>query len=251
LKFKELQIVSVLIFMSVMAKSGTIILKDGVRLSGVKLISVIDGNINILKGKREKSYNLKKVKAYYATDFPSVKNESFDTAKFDQYKVAINDVNFKRRSAKKDKLGVVCEVGYTIHHKNKDKKLKRPYFYLFVLLKKSDSSPKVARFCWPHNAEPKGSLYDEMEILKKVKSSKRQMYDTKRKKKLGGGLCGRKKTFNLNNINIKNIIAWHLEVWGDSQRSVSKSGVPASLGASLFLAPGKEKWWRNSKYYNK
>jgi len=230
--------------------AGTIMLKDGTSVSGVKLLSIVDGKMNVQKGKEKKSYNLKKVKAYYTTDISDKRSEKLDNTKFDEYEVVVDNVVFKSKNEKKDKPGVNCEVEFSIRQKDKDKPIKRPYFYLYVLVKKKKSPSRVLRFCLPRDAEPKGEMYDEAAIIKKLTSSERGRFN-KKQKKLSGGLTGRKKVFHLNNVKLKNIAAWHLEVWGNSGRCVSKSGQPGSLGGSLFSSPGKGKWWLNPKYYNR
>ena len=246
---RQLVVISILgLFTAINA--GTIMFKDGNSISGVKLLSIIDGRINIQKGKEKKSYNLKKIKSYYTTDISEKNSEKLDNLKYDEYKVSVDDVKLKNRNKKKDKLGVNCEIEYSIHPTDKDKPIKRPYFYLFVLVKKKKSSSQVLRFCLPREAEPKGKLYDEAAIIKKLTLADRSRFN-KNQKKLSGGMNGRKKIFHLNNIKLKNIVAWHLEVWGNSGKCVSKSGKPESLGGALFSGASKGKWWLNPKYYSK
>ena len=226
--------------------AGTVIFKDGTIKSGVKLISINSGKIVFEKNKKRSLYSLSKINSYSNTDISSAAMEA-SCKEFDEYKVSIIDVKLKKHQADKKKHDVNCSIEYSISQKNKNLKLKRPYFYLYILLETDKGRRKVVRFSNPKGVLPRGKGYSESTILKKLLSSDRKKF-FQHKKKLKGGFEGRNINIRLSGIKYKNIIAWHVDVWGNTTLVASKSG-SANLLFSKIRKPGK-KWWTKSKFYS-
>jgi len=239
---KALLFVAVFLAGAVSASAGTIFFKDGSSLSGVTIVSISDGKMIVEKSKTRKSYPLKSIKAYYGTD---VATDGGAPDKYAEYKVSVLDLKIPKKGVDAKGKTAVVELQYSIHKEGKEKAIKVPYAYLYILTRGKDefSGRKVHFYYLPKKSKPKGKGYDEAAILEKVLDFGRQTWSSDRKN-IKGGLNGRTAKFPLKGVGDKKILAWHLEIWGGKEKVVDKSGVGDFdlKGAKV----GKE-WWKRLK----
>ena len=221
--------------------AGTIFFKDGTKLSKVKIISISDGEIVLEKSKTRKTYKLRQFKAYYDTDIKTGDESSPD--KYVDYKVNIIDIKVPKKGVNSKKKTESVEIEYTISKKSgTGKKLKLPYFYLYVLTtnKENDGGRKIYSFYTPSKAKPKGKGYDVASILVKVldfSRPERRLENTKAR----NSLMGKTIKINLKSLSDRKVLAWHLEVWGNRDKIYEKTETKVS-----GIGIGKN-WWKRLK----
>lgn len=224
--------------LSASSQAGTLMFKNGSVISKVKLISIANGTITIEKDKARKFYNWKTVKAYYSTNISNVNNTAPDD--FAKYKVTVFNIKSPKKGVNaKDKTSKFT-FGYNVNRsKSSSKRLRSPYFYLYILTRGKDdySHRHVYRYYKPKSAKPKGKGYDIAAILAKLSNFKRPVWNSDRKD-LQSGITGRKVTFYLKGVKERKVLAWRLEVWGDSDIVYQKSEVQYPE-----YKVGKN-WWR-------
>ena len=225
--------------------AGTIFFKDGTKLSGVEILSISDGKVVIEKDKSKRSYSFGKIKSYYGTD---IDGGSEAVGNFSDYKVTIISVDMPKdgyKTKNKKSKTAKCEVEYSISRKGESKRIKVPYFYLYVIVpgKNEVSGRSVYRYYYPKHAKPKGKDYDEAAIMKELLDFGRPVWNSDHRR-IKGGLHGKKVSFNLSGIKNRKIIAWRLEVWGGNKMIAEKSEAIRGLNNKKV---GKN-WWKSHKF---
>ncbi len=247
--------------------SGTIIFKDGTVLTDVEIVGINDGMIVIEKDKTKKDYPLKNIKTFSKSDL-SIADSAIPDDSLD-YKITIVNVDMPEvgkssknntantnKSNKSNKIDTAskggeqksCEITYSISKisdkNSKSKKIKMPYFYLYVLTSKKsdDEGRKVYRFCYPDKAKPKGKDYDLATIMEKVKSFDRQdLEDEEITLETKVNLAGRTVTFNLGTVGERKILAYHIEAWGKTDIAAEKT---QNMLENVNPSSVSEKWWQ-------
>ena len=251
--------------------SGTIIFKDGTVLTDVEIVGINDGMIVIEKDKTKKDYPLKNIKTFSKSDL-SIADSAIPDDSLD-YKITIVNVDMpeagKNKSAnipetgKSNKSNKIdtgntsknkggeqknCEITYSISKipdkNSKSKKIKIPYFYLYVLTSKKNDEEgrKVYRFCYPDKAKPKGKNYDLATIMEKVKSFDRpDLEEEEITLETKVNLAGRTVTFNLGTIGERKVLAYHVEAWGKTDIAAEKT---QNVLANVNPSSVEDKWWQ-------
>ena len=231
-------LVLVLSFISISLSAGTIFFRDGSKLSDVKIISIADGEIVLEKSSIRKSYSLRLFKAYYDADIKTGSDSSPD--KYIDYKVSVFSIKMPKKGFSSSGKPQFAEIQYGISKKpGKATKLKVPYFYLYVLAERKydDENRKMYSFYFPSAAEPKSNSYDVASILSQVMDYGRHEINIKQ----AGArdkLMGQTVRLALRSIGDRKVLAWHLEIWGNSDKVYEKSVIEeptAGVG---------EHWWK-------
>ncbi len=238
-------IIFVACFCASFARAGTIAFKDGTVLSDAEIVSISEDSIVIMKDKTKRSFPLKSLKSYSQTDLSSkIASEEFPD-EFCDYSVSILDVKMPKSGENKDGQTEQCEMSYSISkHPDKAKKLKMPYFYLYVLTGRDNEAEnrKIYRFCYPDQAKPKGSNYDLAATMEKVSGFDRPIWGEEdqafmHRQELGG----KKVKFDLKKIGERRILAYRIEVWGSKDIVAEKSETVQHLGLEQIKVASK--WW--------
>jgi len=153
---KKLYLICIAIMITSANFAGTLIFKDGTKISGIDIISISDGQIIIEKDKAKRTYSIKKIKSFYKTNFEGGLNEL--PGEFSDYTVKIFDVKMPKKGVDSKGKTETCAINYSITRKGPSKKIKRPYFYLYVITPGKDgaSGRKIYRYVYPKQAKPKG-----------------------------------------------------------------------------------------------
>lgn len=220
-------------------------------ISDVKILSISKGYIVIEKDRATKRIPASWLKEYYDTDLKNAETGLLDddTAEYD---VRINKVDMPEYGqTKKNKDTTYCEISYRISKNDKERKtdkVKRPFFYLYILTSGPNEYGNSNIYCyyWPKEAKIKGKSYDRAQMLDKVASLKRTViyvghnpalqYDMDNKKKLGASSNDSEIKIKLSGIKGRRILAYHLEVWGKKDIVTEKDW--QTTGVRI----GK-KWW--------
>ncbi|MEI8247187.1 MAG: hypothetical protein WCI51_15250 [Lentisphaerota bacterium] len=220
------------------------------KLTKVKIISIIKGVMTIERDGAKRSISLSQLVDYSDSDITG--GDSFDDNSAD-YTVTLIKVDMPKNGlikngVKSSSNPADCEVEYTINRKSSEGKdidrIKAPYFYLYVMAEGNDeyNNHNTFRFCYPAEAKPGSDTYDESRILTAVQSLKRHTINLEdsrglsTSKKSGMGLGDRQVKIKLAKIGDHKIVAYHLEVWGKSEKIVEKD----------WNEPGyakDKKWW--------
>lgn len=235
---------------AIISAAGTITFKDGSTISDAEIISINDGGIVIEKDKARKRFSLSQITSYYQTDISSASlpGGGADSGKFAEYKVSILNIDMPNSGKTKDGKTQVCDVSYTLNGSSSGdskvpRKMKVPYFYLYVLTSSGDDDAerKVHRFCSPDSAKPKGNNYDLAAVMEKVSGFDRQVWNDEEvempKEKIGG----RKLDFELKGIGDRRILAYHMEVWGNNGKIAQKNGTVQQ--SRMKVVKVGENWW--------
>lgn len=219
--------------------SGTIIFKDGTRISDVEIVSINEGEIVIEKDKAKRAYSLKKIKSYYGTDLDDGAQSL--PGEFADYTVSILDIKVPKDGVDAKNKREKAEIEYSISKKGKSPRIKVPYFYLYILTpgKNEVSGRDIHRYYYPKDAKPKGKDYDEAAIMAELADFGRPTWNEENHN-LKGKLHGKKISFSLKGIGKRKILAWHLEVWGNDSKIVEKSN-------NLMQLDGRKagkNWWK-------
>ena len=226
------------IFLNLTLSAGTIFFKDGTKLSDVKIISISDGEIVLEKSKTRKTYALRQFKAYYDADIKTGDESSPD--KYIDYKVNIISTKVPKRGVDSKKKAENFEIQYTISKKSgTGKKLKVPFFYLYILTtgKDDNGGRKIYDYYYPSKSKPKGKGYDVASILVKVLDFARPEINLEHTK-ARDNLMGKTIKLSMKSIGDRKILAWHLEVWGNTEKIYEKTGLEypeAGIG---------KHWWK-------
>lgn len=223
--------------------AGTLIFKDGTKLSGVEIVSISEGEIIIEKDKAKRTYAVGKIKSFYQTDLADSANEV--PGDFADYTVKILDVKVPKKGYDSKSKTSKAEIEYSISRKGKSPRVKVPYFYFYVITpgKNEVSGRQVHRYYYPKHAKPKGKDYDEAAIMAELADFGRPIWNNKNRD-LKGKLNGKLITFDLKGIGKRNILAWHLEVWGNDKKIVDKTQDMMQLDGRKV---GKH-WWKRYRY---
>lgn len=219
--------------------AGTLIFKDGTKLSGIEIVSINDGEIIIEKDKAKRTYSIKKIKSYYGTDLDDSSDEI--PGEFSDYSVKILDVKIPNEGVDSKKKAEDAEIEYSIQKKGKSPRIKVPYFYLYIITpgKNEVSGRQVHRYFYPKQAKPKGKDYDEAAIMAELNDFGRPNWNT-HYRNIKGKLQGNKITFSLKGIGKRKILAWHLEVWGNDSKIVDKT----ENMMHFFGSKVHKNWWK-------
>lgn len=222
--------------------SGTITFKDGTRISEAEIVSIKDGKIVIRKDKKERTFDLKNIESFYGTDLGD--SGSSIPGEFADYKVNISEIKMPERGQDSKGKTEVCEIKYTISRTAGDSyRIKVPYFYLYVLTRSGDGDGDrdIYRYYRPDSAKIKGKTYDEAAILKKVNGFDRKTINLQEAHANNSlkNMGDREIKFELNGIDKRQIIAYRLEVWGNSERIAEKTWKAMDFKVS-------DRWWERS-----
>jgi len=228
-------------FSSLNLNAGTIFFKNGTKLSDITIISISDGEVVIEKNKSRKTYSLRLFKAYYDADINTGEESSPD--KYIDYKINIIDIKVPKKGTNSKKKTASVEIQYTISKKSgTGKKLKVPYFYLYILTTDKDDNGrrKIYSYYAPKQAKPKSKGYDVASMLAKALDFSRPEWNIEHTK-ARNKLMGKTVKMELRSISDRKVLAWHLEVWGNKDKIYEKSGIESPEGGI-----GKN-WWKRSK----
>ena len=239
LKLTLLAIVA--IYYSFTLNAGTIFFKNGNKLSHIKIISISDGEIVLEKNRTRKTYSLKVFKAYYEADIKEGEEASPD--KYIDYKVHIINIKVPKKGVDSKKKKESIEIQYTISKKSgSGKKMKVPYFYLYVLAADNDGDEhrKIYSYYTPKKAKLKSKGYDVASIISRVLDFSRpelriENMDARNQ------LMGKTVKMVLTGMADRKVLAWHLEVWGNKEKVYEKSSIE-----SPERGIGKN-WWKRSR----
>jgi len=220
------------------AMAGTILFKDGTRVTGADIVSIEDGRITVEKDKAKRSFALSAVQAYYQADM----GESTGLpGEFADYAVRISQVDMPERGLDKNGKTTSCTVNYSITKKGEGK-VKFPYFHLYVICSRNSETERrpIYRYCYPDEAKPKGKSYDRAAVMAKLTAFDRPVIgDGERYHVAGGGLGGREVSFDLKSVKGRRIIAYRLEAWGNDRLVAEKEEKIDILDARDV----GERWW--------
>lgn len=246
MKSKLILSFSFLIFMAFAPVNfaGTLVFKDGTILSDAEIVSINEDNIVLMKDKTKRSFPLKSLKSFSQANVSVQGGSEEFPGDFSDYTVSI--IEFKIPKAGEDKDGNTekCEISYNLSRlPGKGKKLKMPYFYLYVLTSRENETEgrKIYRFCYPDAGKPKGSNYDLAAIMDKVSGFDRQIWGEDEQDFRRNDISGRKVNFELKKIGGRKILAYHLEVWGNKSVISEKTAVVPQN--NLEATKVSDKWW--------
>lgn len=239
-------ITAVLVCGGVMVKAGTLTLKDGSSVSDITVVSIEDDRITIEKDKTRKIIPMSKVKGYYHTDIKGAGSLEGDVA---DYKVTISKVEMPEYAApkkgeKKSKSNDSCVINYRITREGENSNIQRvkaPYFYLYLLLGGDEEYGHrgVKLFCYPaKEAKPKQSSkgYDRAAILALLGNFDRPIVHFEN---MGLKFSDRKAVIPLKGLPRRKIIAYHIEVYGNSDMILEKD----ERSIDAHISP-KSQWWK-------
>ena len=231
--------------------------KDGEKkiLTKVKVISISKGVMMLEKDGGRKSISLGQLLEYSDSDLKSGGDALEDNSS--EYTVTILKVTMPKTGlvktgSKQNSTAAIayCEIEYAINRKQEagkdSNRVKVPYFYLHVLVDSSNENGNrdVVRFCYPVAAKPSSDTYDEARILDAVQSLKRNSINFDNIQGLSTGrnsefhsLSDREIKIKLDKIKDRRIVAYHLEVWGKSDKVAEKDW--KDVGHTNL----DKKWW--------
>jgi hypothetical protein len=256
------------IFYSVAVLGGTLIYEDRSikdkdpkkrlrQVSEVKIVSISDGMVILEKDGATRRIPLKILKEYYSTDLKGGGSGDFDdnTA---EYTIQISNIDVPKKGYKKStgknknrRITTKLVIDYRIVKKDKTCKtnrIRRPYVYLYIYTSGVDEhrNSNIFKFYFPKQAKIKNKVYNRAEIMSAVASFKRPIIDInnsynrnyrsgghKKLTKIGGD---RRAEIDMKGIKSRDILAYHLEVWGKSGIVVEKNWHEAGVRIG-------KKWW--------
>jgi hypothetical protein len=247
-------ILASMLFAAGLCHGGTLILKDGKKISDVKIISISDGKIIIEKDRVKETVSLSSLSGYYDTNMKEA-SDGAEIGDYADYDVSV-DVDMPDRGMdkkSKNKGPAECVIKYNIMRKGPHASVNRakmPYFYLYILTwaKEEEGSRNINMFCYPKQASVRSKGYDKAAIIDNIKGMDRPNVnfdkynglDTPGNKDLLKGGGEREARIPLGKIGDKKIVAWHLEVWGtDTTKPVTIKDWK-EMGSHLSTA---DKWW--------
>ncbi len=225
--------------------AGTVVFKDGSSISDAEIVSINDGAIIIQKDNKKKRYPLDSIASYSKTNTSATGEQTEDLA---PYKVSIIDIKVPKTGEDKEGNTEEFVISYSISkEKSESKRIKVPYFYLYVLISGDNETDerKILRFLWPDKAKPKGGGYDVPAIMERVQAFDRMTWgDDEDTPSLDNKITGREVSFPLKKVGKRHILAYHLEIWGNTEKIAEKSEVMTQVNLNLSgnLKVGKN-WW--------
>ncbi|MBN1863552.1 MAG: hypothetical protein JW808_01490 [Victivallales bacterium] len=226
------------------AYPGTIIFHDGTTISDVDIVSISDGQVVIEKDKARRSYPLGKIKSYYGTDLPESVGDVM--GEYAEYGISVLDIKAPDKGVDSKNKTAEIEVEYSISRKDSNPKIKVPYFYLYVLTPGKDevSGRQVHTYTYPKQAKGGKKGYDEVAIMKDLADFGRPVWHAA-EHNLKGKISGRKISFSLKGIGKRDILAWHIEVWGNKDKIYEKTEKVMHLDRRAAIG---ENWWKRLQH---
>ncbi len=224
--------------------SGTIIFNDGTTLAGVEIVSISDGKLIIEKDKARRAYPVSKIRAYYNTDLPESAGGDV-MGEYADYSITVLDVKVPKTGVDSKSKTSEIEVEYTISRKDSNPKIKVPYFYLFVLTPGKDevSGRQVHTYTYPRQAKGSKKGYDEVAVMKELADFGRPVWHAD-EQNLMEKISGRKISFSLRGVGKRDILAWHLEIWGNTEKLYEKTEKVMHLDARAV----GDNWWKRLQH---
>lgn len=239
-------------FLSFSLNAGTLIFKDGRRLTDVTIVSISEGRVVVEKDNTKKTFGLSEIGSFYKTDMKagdSVGDEK-DIADYDiSFSVKIPETGLKKSG--KETETATCDITFNIIRKGDNKtanKVKWPYFYIYVLTHSSEEYGGRNIYCYyhPKTAKLKSKAYDKAAVMDILGNFDRPYYHFDQStswdinsgagKKLKGMTGEREFSVELKDVKGRRILAYYIEVWGNTeiidQKEWKATGV--SVGA---------RWW--------
>ena len=242
--FMKKMIIGVFFLAIVSSWGGTIICKDGSKISNIKIISIREGSLVIEKDGAKKTILLSKIEEYFDSDIKS-DGSADDVMGFSDYTVSVTDIRMPKDGKDKDGEIKDCEILYQATRKgeNKTDKIRAPYFYLYILVHGSNEygNREVIRLFHPKEAKVSSKKYDKAAVMSILSSFKRPVMW------LGGqgyrngsnaltkGTGEAKIAIPLKGIKNRKILAYHLEVWGNDSIVCEKDWADFGIKAGA--------WW--------
>ncbi len=218
-------------------------------LTKIKIVSISKGVMLVERDGTKRSIPLSQLVEYSDSDMSGGDAFEDNSAEYtvNIVKVEMPKTGMVKTNGKSSGTVADCEIEYTINRKSEEGKdinrVKTPYFYLHVRTSgnDSDNNHHNFRFYYPAEAKPGADVYDEARILTAIQSLKRHTISLESAhslstfKKLGQGFGDRSVKIKLTKIGEHKIIAYHLEVWGKSEKVAEKD----------WNEPGynNKKWW--------
>lgn len=218
------------IIFSVPTFGGTLIYRNHQKekkiISEIDIVSIDKNILTFQIGKTTRTLPMSSMLKYYDTDINM--NLAFDdnTADYSLYatniKLPVNNrgITVRKGGKKAGKQVNKITLEYNVQIKNKKnqrKAIKTPYFYLYVLVSSTKhSGNSLYCFSYPEVAKIRNTKnYNEAAMLERALSSERPNINSDYVLH-GSGMYGAKRTatFELKGIGNREIIAYHLVVWG-------------------------------------
>lgn len=223
------------------------------RVSKVKIISISHGMVILEKDGATRRIPLKILKEFYDTDIKGGDDSDFDddTA---IYTVQISNIEvprkgYKKSTGKSKKRNTVTKftIDYRISKQDKTRKtyrIRQPYLYLYIYTNGPDEhrNSNIFKFYYPKSAKIKNKVYNRAEIISAVSSFKRSIInlnDNHNRRSHSGKVKitgDRKAEIIMKGIKSREILAYHLEVWGKSDIIFEKDWQEAGIRIG-------KKWW--------
>lgn len=229
----------VMVAMGAVLNGGTLVMKDGGTLSNVKLISIEKGAITVEKDKVSRTVPLSKIEGYYHTDFQGPGGDIVD---FSDYTLTVSDIKLKDGKGSDQE----CEISYRVNRVGENSKYKRvraPYFYLYVLLAGDNEYHRrdVELFSHPKEAKIKsksGGINDKGMLMKTLTAFDRPVLYMDNDH---NNFSDRKITIPLKSVKGRKVIAYRLEVYG-----TASDPLEVKDWRNIDSRIGKDhKWWKN------
>lgn len=235
---------------------GTLIFKDGTKISDVTIVSINEGRVVVEKDKANKTYNLNQIASFYQANLKG--DDAAPEGEFADYDVSIINIKMPTtgldKSSDKEKEAKVskCDVTFSIKRKGEHsdvKKVRAPYFHLYVLTHsdKDYGGRVIYRYSYPKDFKVKGKSYDKASVMEVLDNFDRQAVYFDQSTSLAhgsgvgkgfgkGGFNDRTAEFELKDVKSRKILAYYLEVWGDKDIVVTKNWASDGIGAG-------DRWW--------
>ncbi|MDD3119181.1 MAG: hypothetical protein PHQ27_08390 [Victivallales bacterium] len=248
--FKPTTCLALLCGGAVTLSAGTLVMKDGEKISGITISAIENGNITIEKKNQKRTFPLNRIQGYYETD---IKTEDGAVEELADYKISVmikaprKGIALQKEKGRNKKVVETFDISYHISpilKKNGAKRVKAPYFYLYVLFSGEDDSyghRPMKIYYYPKEAKGKShnKTPDRVSILTALNDFKRP-------------------TIYLDNLSLDNridnqqfqiamkgapvnrkIIAWHLEVYGNQELLLEKND------RTMNERVPNGQWWKN------
>lgn len=224
---------------------GTLLCKDGSKITNIKIVSIREGGIVIEKDGGKRTIPLSKIEEYFDSDIKT-DNSADEVMGFSDYTVSITDIKMPKDGKDKDGETNNCEITFQVMHKgdSKTNKIRAPYFYLYVLVHGNSEygNREVLRFTHPKEAKVSSKKYDKAAIMSILDSFKRpNMWIGPHSgynngpNSLSKGTGEVKIELPLKSVKNRKILSYHLEVWGNDSIIAEKDWSDFGIKAG--------KWW--------
>ncbi|OGV54694.1 MAG: hypothetical protein A2017_19440 [Lentisphaerae bacterium GWF2_44_16] len=243
---------SAAMFLTFSLNAGTLMFKDGSRLTDVTIVSISEGRVVVEKDKTKKTFSLGQIDAFYKTDMKNVGDTiapEKDVADYDiSFSVKMPEKGVEKE--KKETVAASCDITFNIVRKGENKtadKVKWPYFYIYVLTYSGEEYGGRNIYCYyyPNTAKLKSKTYDKAAVMDILGSMARPYYymgihntsmGAAVGKKMKGMTGEREFSVELKDVKNRRILAYYIEVWGNTEIVAQKEwkATGASVGA---------RWW--------